>query len=74
MLRCRSVEITNLFIEIPKEDVTLDYRCAYLAAIDEFNSFGANSSEGTGQYRIEKTLANLMYGFKARQTRCLCSE
>jgi len=52
--------------QISKEDLTLDYRCAYLAAIDEFNSFGANSSEGTGQYRIEKTLANLMFGFKAR--------
>lgn len=48
---------------ILQEDSTLDYRCAYLNSIEEYNNFGQNVINA--KHRIDKSLANLMYGFKA---------
>ena len=46
-----------------QEEATMDYRCAWLAAINEFNNFGLAVADP--KHRIEATLANMMYGLKA---------
>jgi len=41
----------------------MDYRCAWLAAINEFNNFGLAVVDP--KHRIEPTVANMMFGLKA---------
>lgn len=49
----------------------MDYKTAWLSAIDEYNNFGVAAHDA--KHQIDKATANLMLGFKVRVDNCqLC--
>ena len=64
VLLMKTVKI-NIY-QVPKplfQDKDLDFRGAFLAAVDEYNTYGAAAH--SAKWRIDDDTAAQMYGFKA---------